>query len=235
MPVITLISDTHNRHMDLPPMGSGDLILHAGDATSRGRGHEIEDFLYWFGSLDFDKKIYVPGNHDFGLEDNPRLYHAMAEDYGVTVLDDSGTEFQGLKVWGSPVQPTYGGWAFNREETRATASVRHPWIGLHWNMIPDDTDILITHGPPLGILDKTLRDDTRVGSASLLRKVRQIKPKLHVFGHVHESRGLLQRDGTVYVNAACLDRRYEPYPEKPFQAQISLDTGIVVVLWAARR
>lgn len=210
MTSITLISDTHNRHSEIN-VGSGDLLIHAGDATSRGRGHEIEDFLYWFGSLDFDKKIYVPGNHDFGLEDNPRLYHAMAEDYGVTVLDDSGTEFQGLKIWGSPVQPTYGGWAFNREETRHTASVRHPWIGLHWNMIPDDTDILITHGPAYGVLDQTRSGPA--GSRLLLERINEIKPALHVCGHIHGGRGIMNGDSTVFVNASSLDEGYLPYRE----------------------
>lgn len=215
---ITTISDTHNQH-DAIDVGSGDLIIHAGDATSRGKEYEIQRFLMWYGKQDYECKIFVPGNHDFGFESYPQLYADMCDLYGVTLLNDSGHTYRGIKIWGSPVQPEFHGWAFNRSATA---------IAPHWAMIPDDTDILVTHGPPRGILDLA-HGYNPAGCPLLLKRVQEVKPKLHVFGHVHESRGMLRRDGTVYVNAACLDRRYEPYPERPFQVHISLDTGIVVV------
>lgn len=207
---ITMISDTHNYH-DLIDVGSGDLILHAGDCTSVGKMQEIETFLSWYGSRDYECKVLIPGNHDFGFEDHPDACMELARAYGVTLLDDSGHTYRGIKIWGSPVQPYSGGWAFNRHEDPAYATPKYPWIKPHWNLIPEDTDILITHGPAYGILDATLRSDTRVGSPSLFRRIRQIKPVLHVCGHIHESRGYMVDDDTVFVNASSLNRRYEPY------------------------
>lgn len=204
---ITLISDTHNRHRDLPGIGSGDIILHAGDATSRGRGHEIEDFLYWYGNLDFDKKVLVAGNHDFGFEERPEVFADMCGAYGVHYLNDSGVTYRSIKIWGSPVQPTFHDWAFNRSPTA---------IQPHWDKIPYNADILITHGPAYGILDASQRDE-RVGCPRLLKRIQEVQPRLHVCGHIHEARGHYTKGHTTYINAASLDRYYEPYPLNPYK------------------
>lgn len=213
---ITLISDTHNKHKQLD-VGSGDLLIHAGDATSMGKSHEIENFLKWYGQQDYEIKILIAGNHDWGFESDPDRFSDMASLYGVTLLNDSGTSYRGIKIWGSPVQPEFHGWAFNR--TQAT-------IGKHWDMIPDDTDILITHGPPRGILDLTTGYDP-AGCPLLLAKVRELKPVLHVFGHIHESRGIKDNGDTVFVNASSLDLRYQPYADPVFRLEWeSLRRGI---------
>lgn len=205
---VTLISDTHNRHRDIGDLGGGDLIIHAGDATSRGRPHEIKQFLVWYGALPFDKKILVPGNHDFGFEDNPEDCRALCNRYNVTLLLDSGVSHRGLHIWGSPVQPYYGGWAFNRRESGRSPEGDAD-IQPHWDKIPDCTDILITHSPPLGILDQT-QHGVAAGSKSLLEAIQRVRPMLHVFGHIHEARGMFYRGGTLHVNASMLDGVYQP-------------------------
>lgn len=214
MTSITLISDTHNRHNEIN-VGSGDLLIHAGDATSRGKDYEIQKFLMWYGAQDYECKIFVPGNHDFGFEQYPALYADMARQHGVELLNDSEFHYRGIKIWGSPVQPWFGGWAFNRMESKARSTPEYPWIGHHWDLIPDDTDILITHGPAYGILDLTQGYD-RAGSESLTKRIKGVLPVLHVCGHIHEDRGWHNDGHTIYVNASCLDRSYEPYDQPVF-------------------
>lgn len=203
---ITLISDTHNQHEAIN-VGSGDLIIHAGDATSRGKDYEIQKFLMWYGKQDYECKIFVPGNHDFGFEQYPALYADMARQYGVELLNDSEFHYRGIKIWGSPVQPEFHNWAFNRTEET---------IGRHWDMIPGDTDVLVTHGPPRGILDLTTGYNP-AGCPLLLKRVRKVMPSLHVFGHIHEGRGMKHDGSTMFVNASSLDRRYEPYAHPVFR------------------
>lgn len=213
---ITMISDTHNRHREIIGIGSGDIIIHAGDATSRGREAEVQAFLKWYGALDFDRKIFVPGNHELLWEANPKYHADMCDLYGVTLLNDSGITVEGVKVWGSPVQPTFHGWAYNRARTaEESAATGHAFIGPHWQAIPDDTDLLITHGPPMGILDETRTGPA--GCALLAKRVLEVKPVLHVFGHIHGGRGSVARGETLYVNASSLDEEYRPYRFPPFK------------------
>lgn len=221
---ITTISDTHGKH-DLLDVGSGDLILHAGDCTPRGSNADIEEFLRWYGDLDFEMKVLVAGNHDFGFENNPDYCEELCKNYGVVLLNDSGVKFHGLHIWGSPVQPWFHNWAFNRMRNEVMATTKHPYIGNHWNLIPKNTDILVTHGPPQGILDKTAdrydRMGASVGCEVLRKKIEEIRPVLHVFGHIHEARGVeIDRSGNspiTYVNTSSLNLQYRPYKEKAFK------------------
>jgi Icc-related predicted phosphoesterase len=217
---ITTISDTHDKH-SLLDVGSGDLIIHAGDCTGRGSRADIEEFLRWYGDLDFEMKILIPGNHDFDFERNPELCDELCKNYGVVLLNDSGVKFKGLNIWGSPVQPWFHNWAFNRMRSEAAATAGHPFIGKHWDKIPKKTDILITHGPPYGILDTTARNKESAGCEELLKKVEEIRPVLHVFGHIHEERGVfVDKTGPTpitYVNTSSLDLQYKPYREKAFK------------------
>ena len=224
---ITLISDSHNQHNKLD-VGSGDLIIHSGDATSKGREPEVQAFLKWYGNLDFETKIFVPGNHELLWEANPKYHADMCDLYGVTLLNDSGTTYRGIKIWGSPVQPEFHGWAFNRARTKAeVATTGHSFIGPHWQAIPSDTEILVTHGPPYGILDMA-GGCLPAGCRLLLERVKEIKPVLHVFGHLHEARGIHDDGDTVFVNASSLDLRYQPYPDPVFKLEWeSLKRGIV--------
>lgn len=215
---ITTISDTHGQHTKLN-IKSGDLIIHSGDCTPRGKMEDIETFLRWYGDLNFTYKILVPGNHDWDFEKLPKYCEELCKNYGVIMLNDSGVKIEGLYIWGSPVQPEFCNWAFNRTIVEAFATKKHPWIGHHWNKIPKKTDILITHGPAYGILDKTYFSNENVGCPHLLKKIKEIKPILHICGHIHEERGVhVDPSGpTTYNNASSLDVRYIPYPDDPFR------------------
>ena len=219
---ITTISDTHGKHdlVHARNVGSGDLILHAGDCTPRGELRDIEEFLRWYGDLDFEMKILVPGNHDFDFESNPTLCAELCANYGVVLLNDSGVKFNGLHIWGSPVQPWFYNWAYNRMRTKEAATVKHPFIGDHWDKIPKNTDVLITHGPAYGILDRTSRTNEHVGCELLRKKIEEIRPVLHVCGHIHEDRGVFVDQGAspiTYNNASSLNLAYTPYKENAFK------------------
>ena len=195
---IVFISDTHTKHA-LVSLPEGDAIVHAGDFSSRGRPHEVEDFLQWFGNLPYKYRICIAGNHDFLAETHPDIFQEMVPE-SVIYLNDSGIELEGIRFWGSPITPWFFDWAFNRQ--------RGAEIRKHWALIPPDTDVLITHGPPYGILDLTARDQRPVGCRDLGKKILEIKPGIHVFGHIHEGYGELKQDGVHYINAAVLDEKY---------------------------
>lgn len=215
---IVCISDTHSQHAKIK-IPEGDIIIHSGDATMSGSADRVESFLQWYGSLDFKKRILVAGNHDWLFELNPEKAQGLCDQYGITLLNDSGTEYEGIKIWGSPVQPTFFNWAFNRSVKKDDPFDRHPYIGDHWDKIPNDTNILITHGPPYCVLDETEEGD-KTGCQLLLAKIAEVKPVLHVFGHIHEARGVVvdKRFGSniTYCNASSVDRKYRLYPFKPY-------------------
>jgi Icc-related predicted phosphoesterase len=197
---IVFISDTHSKHQKLGKL-SGETIVHCGDFSSRGLKDDISDFLHWFSRLDFKNKILIAGNHDFGFEnENKEWAQGLAKELGLIYLNDSAIEFDGVKFWGSPVQPEFCDWAFNRK--------RGEEIAKHWKLIPNDTDILITHGPPYGILDMCTHGE-RVGCEDLLEVVTKLGPRVHAFGHIHEDYGLKEVNGTQFINACNLDERYE--------------------------
>ena len=203
---IDCVSDTHNRHKKIILPG-GDILLCAGDVSGRGQSGEIIPFLDWFADQDYSHLIMIPGNHDFGFEKEPGRYAQECKDRKITLLNDSGCEVEGIKVWGSPIQPWFHNWAFNR--------FRGDNIKKHWDMIPDDTELLITHGPPHMILDDTQPHSpyrNNVGCEELAKRILQTKVKLHVFGHIHEGAGYRYIDGRTYVNAASLDGMYSYNP-----------------------
>jgi Icc-related predicted phosphoesterase len=193
------ISDTHCRH-DSIKLPKGDVLIHAGDITYRGKKSEVTDFLTWFGSLKYAHKIFIAGNHDFYFEQEKGASIEALLPKDVIYLQDSGIELNGIKIWGSPVTPWFYNWAFNR--------LRGAVINKHWKMIPADTDILITHGPPFGILD-TVVNEKHVGCKDLLKKVQELQPKVHVFGHVHEAYGSIKKEATRFINASVLNESYE--------------------------
>jgi len=210
---IVTISDTHGQHhkLDIP---EGDMIIHAGDSTPNGKHDDIEEFLKWYGDLNYGIKILIAGNHDWGFEREPEKYkQEIMDSYGITYLNDSGCKFNGLNIWGSPVQPEFCNWAFNKKRTRDS-------IGKHWDLIPKNTDILITHGPPALILDKCQYGGHNAGCGLLWNKIQEIKPVLHVFGHIHEGRGVVVDDKSgspiTYCNSSSLDLHYRPWKDKQF-------------------
>ncbi|MCM8542529.1 MAG: metallophosphatase domain-containing protein [Lentisphaeraceae bacterium] len=194
----TVISDTHNKHSSLD-LGSGDVLLHCGDFSGRGTSQQIIHFNEWINQQDFKYKVVIAGNHDFMFENDPEAAQKLLTD--VIYLQDSFIEIEGIKIYGSPWQPWFFDWAFNLKRGKELAD--------KWAMIPEDTDILLTHGPPSGIGDITSRGD-HAGCEDLLVRVKQIKPKFHCFGHIHEHSGQWQIDDTTYINASICDLAYNP-------------------------
>ena len=201
------LSDTHGKH-DQVTVPEGDCLVYCGDMSSRGDLYEIEKFSLFLQKLTHKYKIIIAGNHDFSFEDERKQEaEELIKAAGAIYLNDSGIQIEGVNFWGSPVQPWFYAWAFNRE--------RGQEIKTHWDLIPSNTDVLITHGPPYGILDKTLLDKL-VGCEELLKKVKEVKPKIHAFGHIHESAGVLEKNGTVFINASNLNRQYQ-YRNPPIE------------------
>lgn len=217
---LVCISDTHNRHDKIGDFHStdnfgnakeplsGDLIIHAGDATGQGSVRELKQFLEWYSKLDFKYKIFVSGNHDFGCETNPELYKQMCTDLGIIMLNHESVVIDGIKIFGSPWTPWFHDWAFNAGRTvNEAAHYKKPFIGDLWAQMPKDTNILVTHGPPYDILDEC-PDGRRVGCQELSKRISLVKLDLHFFGHIHHSQGELHQDGTSYYNVCICDERY---------------------------
>lgn len=198
---IACLSDLHGYLPDIPEC---DLLLLAGDyAPHREKEYQKrffnEYFAPWLATQSKKREIIgVAGNHDFAFQ----LYPYVLPPLDWTYLQDYGTEFNGLKIWGSPWQPWFYNWAFNAYE---------PDLREKWELIPEDTDILLLHGPPHGYGDFTENGWLHTGSPSLTERIAHIKPKLVVCGHIHEGRGSYQLGETTIVNASYLDKFYQPY------------------------
>lgn len=200
---IVCISDTHGLHNQVK-VPDGDLLIHAGDLTNSGAYKEAITALNWISTLPHKYKVVIAGNHDFCFEKG-----SMPIPDGVTYLENSGVEIEGFKIWGSPITPWFHDWAFNRH--------RGEEIKKYWDMIPDDTDILVTHGPSKGILDKNM-EDQNVGCEDLGVRLSQLEfCLLHVFGHIHEGYG--EHESGVYVNA-CVVNRYYQVVNKPIEVEL---------------
>jgi Icc-related predicted phosphoesterase len=199
---IVAISDQHGVLPDIPAC---DLLLIAGDNCPIA-SHNVDfqeawlrrEFRQWLELVPARKIVFIAGNHDFVFEQRSNFLPA---DYPATYLQDSGIEWEGLRIWGTPWQPWFFDWAFNLQE---------PDLARKWQLIPAGTDILVVHGPPRdygdGVPERTGVRHT--GSPSLLERIRLIQPKLVVFGHIHEGRGEWQIEGTVLANVTILDESY---------------------------
>jgi Icc-related predicted phosphoesterase len=186
---IVLTGDTHEKHRDLtvPP---GDLLIHVGDITNFSKRPEvIQDVNTWLGAQPHPYKVLIPGNHDFALEDPTS--RGMIDN--AVVLINESIEVMGLKIWGSPTTPMRDG-AFGTPDDRERARI--------FSLIPDNTDIVITHGPPLGLLDQTMTSKEHLGCVQLLNAVCRVRPTLHVFGHVHAGHGTTTFADILFVNAS---------------------------------
>jgi Icc-related predicted phosphoesterase len=213
---LVILSDTHGQHadsrlnrelLDIFNQDPDSVLIHCGDVSGRGFIWEIEMFVEWYDSLPFKHKIFIAGNHDFSFEESPDFTNDILKDIGKSIiyLQDSGITIDGVNFWGSPVQPRFYDWAFNRDED----------IQNHWDLIPDSTNVLITHGPPHGILDKTKRENKNVGCPMLLNKIKNLSDlRVSAFGHIHEASGIqddfLDLPGVIFVNGSFLDLSYKP-------------------------
>jgi hypothetical protein len=197
---LVFASDTHERHQGLI-VPDGDVFVHAGDFTMLGSTKAIKAFSDWIRALPHPNKIVIAGNHDIAFEETPKAARQALQDGedGLIYLQDNGVTIQGVSFWGSPWQPAFFDWAFNLP--------RGPVIAAKWDMIPAGTDVLITHGPPMGILD-LVPGGGHVGCADLLERIYDLQPRVHAFGHIHEGTGMDGRDGTTFVNASICDGAY---------------------------
>jgi len=187
----------------------GDVLIHSGDIMNSGYSkYEVEDFCKWFEKQNYDKRIFIAGNHDRLFEDEPEETMEIINEYDVNYLQDNelliGEEWETqVKIWGSPWQPEFYNWAFNLPRGGQD-------LMRVWNQIPKDTGILITHGPPQGHLDISgpPYNNGDLGCSLLRVKVDEIKPKIHVFGHIHGSYGYKFHNGTHFFNASVLNEKY---------------------------
>lgn len=197
---LVCISDTHMAHKGFS-IPDGDVLIHAGDATSTGTSDEVARFLAWFASQPHRHKILIAGNHDWLFQRFPDMSdQLLAKNPGITYLEDSGTEIEGVKFWGSPWQPWFLDWAFNLP--RKGVRLREVW-----NQIPLDTDVLITHGPPFGIRDQ-VHGGEHLGCEEMKIRLAAVKPHVHIFGHIHDSYGVAQSKTTAYINACTSTEAY---------------------------
>lgn len=191
---IVFVSDSHEQEFRMRDIPDGDLFVHCGDITWNGSIAALFKFNMWLGRLPHRHKIVIAGNHDWIFEKANDLGRSILSN--AIYLQDSGVEIEGLRIWGSPWTPAFNNWAFNANDE----------IVRYWDMIPLDVQLLITHGPPKGILD-VVPGERGYGCPRLMAKIQQIKPAIHAFGHVHEGYGKQFFNGTEFINAAVLGER----------------------------
>lgn len=216
MPRLVCLSDTHTYHHDLS-VPEGDFLIHSGDFTKTGRAQDIISFVRWFASQPHKHKILVAGNHDLTLDASHYRHtwyrwHKYPEDEGsirdyiereesIHYLQDSEVTLDGVRIYGSPWQPAFGGWGFNLPRNSEALKEK-------WGAVPEGLDVLVTHSPPYGVLDQ-LDSGESVGCERLLSAVESKHPRVHVFGHIHEGYGTAQNEHTFFINASSCDGLYK--------------------------
>lgn len=203
------ISDTHTYHGLLTVPEGIDMVIHSGDATNPrvpyASEQEMLNFISWYSSLPIKHKVFVAGNHDLCIERNFITKIDFMKN-GIVYLENDYIEVEGLKIWGSPFTPSFGeGWAFNKKRS-----------ALHdlWKQIPDDVDIVVTHGPPKGILDLAYHQLNCIefcGDEALRKRMYLLNPKLCLFGHIHNNDDIinagtmkLSNHNTIYSNGSVV-------------------------------
>lgn len=206
---IVAISDTHEREhfVKLP---DGDVLVHSGDFTFKGEFFAIAKFCSWMKKQNHTHKLVISGNHELTLDTELSKNHSQKQmilnlfaESGITYIENSSVEIEGIKFYGSPFTPRFYDWGFNVD--------RGPKIGEKWKNIPDDVNVLITHGPGYGTLDNTIRDGSQ-GCEMLAQRIPQLKQlKAHIFGHLHHDGGkMIEKNGVKYVNGAICTDQYIP-------------------------
>jgi len=197
MQIVTL-SDTHLRYVIIP---DGDIVIHSGDLAFRGNFHEIveafETLKLGLAGTNFRKKFITPGNHDGLFQESPGFAKQIAEQYGWTLLHNELIEFEGIRFFGSAIQPVFGNWYFNEVDGRRAN---------FWDSAPD-CDVLVTHCPAYGLLDK-LEDGTHVGCRYIRKYIDEVKPKYAVCGHIHGSYGQIDHNWTTIINSSVCNEKY---------------------------
>ena len=252
---IVAISDTHNRHKHLTSpanfpnsLPDGDLLLHTGDFSGRGQKGEVESFIKWIikqAPRYTHGVVFIAGNHDRSFD--PKFFreyedsdlwddsshlkkptwlrHILSDlelsGYGVEYLENSLVEIDGIKIWGTPTTPWFHGdhWAFNQH--------RGPDIKACWDLIPHDTDIVMSHGPVAYKLDYVPHSNEYVGCEDMRHAMDRVQPLLHICGHIHEGYGWEQNISTTFVNASICNHHYEPV-NKPWEIEINSDREVKI-------
>lgn len=203
--IITAISDTHSNHRNVN-VESADVLISCGDITYRGEQDVMIDFINWMGSLPHKHKIAIAGNHDMSSDPSKTsyingFYEGLWKQNNIHYLFESSVEIEGFKFYGTPYVPNLSMWAFYDKNTNKFASV------------PDDTDVLVSHGPPYKIMDYSVGYEgirSHYGSKHLLQRCSELKKlKAVVFGHTHHCYGQKDINGIKYVNAAVLNDDYK--------------------------
>ncbi len=192
------ISDTHGMYEQVA-VPDGDVLIHAGDILAKGTLFELDEFNDWLGSLPHKYKIVVAGNHDWCFENSERASRGLLSN--AIYLRDESVIINDVHFYGAPWQPCFMNWAFNLK--------RGEELKIKWQLIPNDTDVLITHAPPAGVLDR-VADGDRVGCEELAKAINRIKPKFHVFGHIHEGYGVVKSGNSICINACICTKLYKP-------------------------
>jgi Icc-related predicted phosphoesterase len=197
---LVVVSDTHGLHNRIESLPAGDILVHAGDFMNSG--YDTEDILSfdrWLGEQSFKHRVVCAGNHDRYFQNSPQQARSLLTN--ALYLENAGVTIGNVSFWGSPYTPEFLNWAFMYP--RGSAAKRY------WDQIPYNLDVLITHGPPFGILDQTAPGDAHLGCEELLKAVEEKKPKLHLFGHIHGGAGTFENEVSRFVNAAYLNERYK--------------------------
>lgn len=202
------ISDTHACHGFLKIPTDVDMVIHSGDCSNHRDPYrnesEVLNFIEWFSTLPIKRKIFVAGNHDTSIE-RRLVTPGYIASKGIVYLENTFTQIEGLTIWGTPITPEFGiGWAWNRKRDK---------MYKVWDSVPVDSHIVISHGPPKGVLDATYDREGLLefcGCTNMLKKMIQLQPKLCLFGHIHSCEGVLNAGtrtlsncGTVFSNGSC--------------------------------
>lgn len=215
---VLLLSDTHVI-ADKIPISSYpevDIVVHAGDFSMKGRAKEVKAFLSWYQTIKAKHKVFICGNHETALDRNHKEFEKstrellFAKQYSDLIyLENLTGEVMGIKIFGSPYSPEFYGWGFPTPDDA---------YKLYKEKITDDTDIVLIHGPPYGILDKCV-DGTLAGCKILEKRLKECSPGMCVFGHIHEAYGIVEKNGTLFVNASNSDFHYD-FTQKPIFVDI---------------
>jgi Icc-related predicted phosphoesterase len=217
---IVVISDTHTKHKKLT-IPECDVLVHCGDFTWDGKFWDVWRFVHWLEKQPARHKVVIAGNHEETLDHNHSKYHprtrgllSKSTDDSIHYLEDSGIEIDGIKFYGTPWTPWFYDWGFNGITDENLAFYRGVSLSERYSQIPEDVQVLICHGPPYDILDRTLSldRDNRKGSVEMrkLTSKKLTRLGLYLCGHIHEARGMEIADGGVtFINASTLDRGYE--------------------------
>lgn len=224
--IITSFSDTHQRHLEIKKdLPGGNILLCSGDMMNSGyQQQDVVNFCKWYDAIDnYDLKVFIAGNHDRLFENLPDVAAEIVNSYKwITYLQDDWVKFQTgadreIKIYGTPWQPWFHGWAFNLQRNG-------PELAKRWADIPDDADIVLTHGPQFDILDKAgypFDGTIPLGCELLRERMDTLKPRMHVFGHIHGGYGMLDNDNQCIINASVVNEQYN-YAQKPIT--VSWDT-----------